>query len=138
MANFPSFTPTARRYTPGVYPQKTFRTLSGVTVRRTFGNSPYGAQLELQYENVPDATVDAFLDHYHSQTASNSRFRLSDNVTAGMSSALTAEVTSYTANRGNLRWEYEKPPEVQSVRPGIYTITITLLGEIRNTTTDDA
>ena len=54
-----------------------------------------------------------------------------------MSAAVADEVTSYTADRGNLRWEYEKPPEVQSVRPGIYTVTITLLGEIRNTTTDD-
>lgn len=138
MTAFPSYTPTSRRFTPGVYPQKTYRSLSGIVARRTFGNSPYGAKLELEYSNVPDATVNALLDHYHSQTASNRRFRLSANITAGMSTAVAGEVTGLTADRGNLRWEYEQPPQVESIRPGIYRINVSLLGEIRNTTTDDA
>lgn len=138
MATFPAYTPTSRRFTPGVYPQKTYRTLSGISARRTFGNAPYGAKLELEYQNVPDATVNALLDHYHSQTAINQRFRLSSNLTAGMSTDVAAEVTGLTADRGNLRWEYEQPPQVQSIRPGIYVISISLLGEIRNTSTDDA
>jgi hypothetical protein len=138
MSTFPSYTPTSRRFTPGVYPQKTYRTLSGISARRTFGSSPYGAKLELEYRNVPDATVNALLDHYHAQTAANQRFRLSTNLTAGMSSAVAAEVTSLTADRGNLRWEYAQPPQVESIRPGIYDMTVTLVGEIRNTTTDDA
>lgn len=138
MSAFPSYTPASRRFTPGVYPQRSYRTLSGVVARRTYGNSPYGAKLELEYRSVPDATVNALLDHYHAQTAANKRFRLSSNITAGMSSDVAAEVTSLTANRGNLRWEYEQPPQVESVRPGIYNVSLSLLGEIRNTTTDDA
>ncbi len=138
MATFPALTPTARRFTPGIYPQRSFRTLSGVVARRTFGNLPYGAKLELEYSNVPDETVNTLLDHYHSQTATNARFRLSSNVTAAMSTAVAGELTGLAANRGNLRWEYEQPPQVESVRPGRYTVSISLIGELRDTQTDDA
>lgn len=138
MATFPSLTPTSRRFTPGVYPQRSFRTLSGIVARRTFGNSPYAAKLELEYNNVTDATVDTLLNHYHAQTAANARFRMSSNVTAGMSSAVAEEATGSGTSRGNLRWEYEQPPQVESVRPGRYNISVSLLGEIRDPSTDDA
>lgn len=137
MAAFPSLTPTSRRFTPGVYPVKVYRTLSGIAARRTFGDLPYGAKLELEYRNVPDATVNTLLDHYHNQTSLNRRFNLSSNVTAGMSSEVAAEVTSTAADRGNLRYQYEQPPQVESVRPGIYNVSISLLGELRDPNTDD-
>ena len=137
MAAFPSLTPSSRRFTPGVYPVKVYRTLSGIAARRTFGDLPYGAKLELEYRNVPDATVNTLLDHYHSQTSLNRRFNLSSNVTAGMSSEVAAEVTSTAADRGNLRYQYEQPPQVESVRPGIYNVSISLLGELRDPNTDD-
>jgi hypothetical protein len=138
MADFPELTPSSRSFTPAVYPQRSFRTLSGVLARRTFGNSPYGAKLDLQYANVADTAVNTLLDHYHSQTAANQRFRLSANITAGMSSDVAGEVTSRAAARGNLRWEYAEPPKVESVRPGIYNVSISLVGEIRDPRTDDA
>jgi hypothetical protein len=138
MATFPSVTPTARRFTPGTYPQRNYRMLSGVVVRRTYGDSPYGAKLELEYRNIPDATVDILLDHYHAQTSINARFRLSSNVTAGMSQSVSGELTGLATDRGNLRWEYEQPPQVESVIRGISNVTISLLGEIRNPVTDDA
>jgi hypothetical protein len=137
MAAFPSLTPTSRRFTPGVYPVKVYRTLSGIAARRTFGDLPYGAKLDLEYRNVPDATVNTLLDHYHSQTSINKRFKLSSNVTAGMSTDVAAEVNSTAADRGNLRYQYEQPPQVESVRRGIYNVSISLLGELRDPSTDD-
>jgi len=137
MADFPSLTPTSRRFSPGVYPVKAYRTLSGIAARRTFGNRPYGAKLELEYRNATDATVNTLLDHYHSQTSINERFELSSNVTAGMSTDVANEVESTAADRGNLRYEYEQPPQVESVRPGIYNISISLMGELRDPVTDD-
>lgn len=137
MADFPSLTPTSRRFTPGVYPTKVYRTLAGIAARRTFGNRPYGAKLELEYSNATDATVNTLLDHYHSQTSVNERFNLSSNVTAGMSTDVANEVKSTAADRGNLRYEYEQPPQVESVRPGIYNVSISLIGELRDPNTDD-
>lgn len=134
MAAFPSITPTSRNFKPGAYPQKQYRSLSGVAIKRTFGNQPYGAVLELEYANVSDATTVTLIDHYRSQTAANQRFQLSSNVTAGMSPTLA---TRANASVDNLRWEYAQPPEVSSVRPGISTIRINLAGEIRDPRYDD-
>lgn len=129
MANFPSLTPTSRRFRPGVYPQKSYRALNGFVVKRTFGNSPYGAVLELEFNNIPDASVVTLLDHYRNQTAANARFLLSTNITAGMSTDLGSRAN---ASIDGLRWEYAQPPEVESVRPGRSRVRISLAGEIRN------
>jgi len=134
MATFPSITPTGRSFRPGVYPQKTYRALSGAVVKRTYGNSPYGAQLDLEFDNVPDATVVILLDHYRNQTAANSRFTLSASVTSGMSITLAARAN---ASIDGLRWEYANPPEVQTVRPGFNNVRVSLAGEIRNPRLDD-
>jgi hypothetical protein len=135
MANFPSIKPSARSFKPGVYPQKVYRSMAGVAVKRTYGNSPYGAQLQLEFDNIPDASVVTILDHYRSQTAANERFKLSTSVTAGMSTALTSLADAST---DGLRWEYADAPDVQSVRPGINKVRVTLTGEIKDPALDDA
>lgn len=135
MANFPSITPSSRNFKPGVYPQKSYRTLSGANYRRTFGTMPYGASLDLEFENITDANAEAIVVHYRNQTSTNKRFRLSSNATSGMGGSL-----GYYADglADNLRWEYAGPPEIRSVRPGRSTLRVSLLGEIRNPATDDA
>lgn len=140
MASFPELTPTSRQFSPGTYPQRTYRTLSGVLARRTFGDTAFGATLDLEYRNIPDTSVNLILDHYHSQTSQNARFKLSNNVTAGMSNDVRDEVRGYggaSADRKGLRWEYAEPPSVDSVRPGIYNVRVRLAGEIRNPALDD-
>lgn len=137
MATFPAFTPNERSFKPGVYPQRTYRSLSGVLVRRTFGSLPYGAQVELSYNNVPDDTVAQILNHYHTQTAANERFNLPTNVTAAINNSVIEPAFGTTAETGNLRWEYAEPPAVDSVRNGIYRLRVVLNGEIRDPNTDD-
>lgn len=134
MATFPALTPTARSFKPGTYPQRTYRSLAGVVVRRTFGNSPSGATLDLSFDNVSDAIVASVIDHYRSQTAANQRFNLNATVTAGMDATLAARAN---ASIDGLRWEYDGPPEVESVRPGINKMRVALIGEIRNPQLDD-
>lgn len=129
MANFPSITPNARSFKPGVYPQRAYRSLNGAVVKRTFGNSPYGASLDLTFDNISDANVVTIIDHYRSQTAANARFSLSSNVTAGMSATLAARAD---ASIDNLRWEYANPPEIESVRPDVNRVRVSLVGEIRD------
>jgi len=135
MANFPSITPTGRNFKPGVYPQKSYRTLSGANYRRTFGTMPYGASLDLEFENITDANAAAIVEHYRTQTATNKRFKLSANATSGMAPSLKNYADGLA---DNLRWEYAGPPEIRSVRPGRSTLRVSLLGEIRNPATDDA
>lgn len=129
MADFPAITPSSRTFKPGVYPQRSYRSLNGAVVKRTFGNSPYSAVMELSFDNISDFTVIAIIDHYNNQTAANARFKLSSNVTAGLYWRLADQAT---AKDYNLRWEYKEPPEIQSVRPNVSNVRVSLVGEIRD------
>ena len=133
MAAFPSFTPTSRSFTPGTYPQRSYRSLSGVVAKRTFGNSPSQATLDMSFDNVADSTAASIIAHYNSQTATNRRF-LIDSTLGGISESLTDYANG---SEHNLRWEYAKPPSVQSVRPGRSSISVSLIGEIRDPRSDD-
>ena len=133
MAVFPSYIPTRRNFTPGVFPQKTFRTLGGVAAKRTFGNVAYGAKLELEFTNITDDKVQAIIAHYQFQTQQNQRFQLPDTVVAGMNASLAASVKAVST----LRWEYESPPAIESIFPSISVVSLTLIGEIRDPKTDD-
>lgn len=134
MADFPSYAPTGRSFSPGVYPQKVYRSLSGVAVKRTFGNKPSGAKLDLEFDNISDAKVADILNHYRQQTAQNARFKLSAKTIAGIGTQLSV-IASGAAD--DFRWEYESPPNVQSIRPGISQVRVALVGEIRNLYLDD-
>ena len=135
MADFPSYAPSSRSYSPGIYPQKSYKSLSGYVVKRTFGDRPSSAKLDLEFSNISDDKVVAILNHYRAQTARNARFRLSTKVLTGLNSSLQ-QLASGSAD--DMRWEYESPPQVQSVRGGVSSVRVSLLGEIRNTFTDEA
>ena len=134
MAVFPGYIPTRRNFTPGVFPQRAFRTLGGVSVKRTFGNTAYGAKLELEFTNITDDKVQAIIAHYQFQAQRNQRFQLPDTVVAGMNASLATSVKAVAT----LRWEYESPPAIESIFPGISVVSLTLIGEIRDPKSDDA
>ena len=134
MAAFPSFAPTSRSFTPGIYPQRSYRSLSGVVIKRTFGNAPSQATLDMNFDNVADSTVAAIINHYRNQTAVNRRFQLSAITMGGMDSSLVS-IANGTVD--NLRFEYKDPPSVQSIRPGRSSVSVSLIGEIRDPRSDD-
>jgi hypothetical protein len=133
MAVFPSYIPTRRNFTPGIFPQKSFRTLGGTVAKRTFGNVAYGAKLELEFTNITDDKVQAIIAHYQFQTQRNQRFQLPDSVVAGMNASLATSVKAVST----LRWEYESPPAIESIFPGISVVSLSLIGEIRDPKADD-
>ena len=134
MAKFPAYAPTKRQFNPGTYPQRTYRSLAGVVVKRTFGNMPTDATLNLDFENIADDKVVAILNHYRNQTAISERFEVTATTMAGLNSSLTALADG---SADNLRWEYSQPPSVESIRPGVSRIQVQLLGEIRDPKSDD-
>jgi len=123
---FPSLKPSAREITLGTYPTKTYRALSGATVKRSFGNRPHGYQLELEFRNINDSVTAQILEHYTSNSGGFTRFTLPETLFAGMSDTLQ----SYTRNPTGIQWEYAAPPSLQSVQSDISTVKITLLGEL--------
>lgn len=126
MATFPSIKPSSRQLTGGVYPTKIYRSLAGTTFKRSFGNKPGSFKLTLGFQNIKDSAAHEILNHYYTTNGGFTRFALPDALFAGMSS----QMIEITRQASLLLWEYESPPEVQSVYKGISTVTVNLIGEI--------
>lgn len=130
---FPEITPSARSMTMGDLPSKTYRAMSGATVRRAFGNKKTQYVLKLQFNNIGDdaalrtdaGTVKQILSHYDDANGTFDRFVLGNKVFGGIST--TAK--SYFKN-ADVSWRYAKPPEVQSVKIGVSSVSVELIGEI--------
>lgn len=178
MAHFPPITPTSRSFTPGIYPQRSYRSLSGVVTKRTFGNSPSQAKLDLSFDNITKLQAAIIVAHYRQQTGFNRRFLIYAETLGDMNYMDFADnyVKDYTdliddynshykpagqsmdyygvghftkygqyenrqiASKGtieNVRWEYAQPPDVQSIRPNIMAVSVSLVGEIRDHKSDD-
>ena len=127
MANFPSIKPTASSFQLGQYPVKTYRAMSGAVVRRSFGNKPFGVTLDLEFANVPEATVNTIIDHYNTQQGGTLGFTLPFESLPGYSDTLRAKVI----NSVNIEWLYAEPPSISSVIKDISTVTVKLVGEMR-------
>ena len=127
MADFPALTPTARSFQLGQFPVKIYRAMSGATLRRSFGNRPFGHTLDLQFENVPEATVNAIIDHYNEQGGGTLGFTVPSTVFAGYSSTLQDKART----PAGIEWLYAEPPSVNSILKDRSTVTVKLVGEIR-------
>ena len=127
MADFPALTPTARSFQLGQYPVKTYRAMSGVTLRRSFGSRPFGHTRDQQFDNVKEGTVNSINDHYNTQGGGTLGFALPTAVFAGYSSTLQGNVRTATG----IEWLYAEPPSVSSVLGDISSVTVRLVGEIR-------
>ena len=127
MANFPALKSTARSFQLGQYPVKTYRAMSGAVVRRSFGNKAFGYTLDLEFANIPEATVNTIIDHYNGQQGGTLGFAIATAVFAGYTVTLQGKVR----NPSGIEWLYAEPPNVSSVIRGISTVTVKLIGEMQ-------
>jgi hypothetical protein len=125
-AQFPDIKPSSRSFQLGQYPTKVYRSLSGATVKRSFGNRPSGFQIKLVFNNVVDATSALILAHYTGTSGGFERFTLPLGLFAGMSD----ELRGYVQSPAGIKWEYQGPPEVQSVYKGLSQVTVNFTGEL--------
>lgn len=135
---FPKFIPTSRSFQMGDYPFKAYRAMSGVVVRRAFGNRQTGYLLTLEYKNIGDTSneqtkanagnANDILVHYNSAEGSMDFFALPDQVFGGMRANLKNKIQ---APNNQIVWRYAEPPTVVSVKPGLSTVTVKLLGELK-------
>ncbi len=121
---FPALAPSSRKYDPGNWPVKTYNSVSGVEVRLRYGDKRYNAKLSLQYQNIPDTSADDFLAHYESQFGTYKAFTLPSEVVAGWTGS------TYIPNQSTMKFRYSGPPVVDSVRPGVSTVSLELTGVI--------
>jgi hypothetical protein len=120
---FPSLTPTNRQFDSGNYPIKTFDAQSGAEVRILYGSQRTKMKLGLSFANVTDANAELFLDHFDEVKGSYSTFDLPAAALEGWEGTADALQAS-----GANKWRYESAPRIASVRPGLSTVTVDLIG----------
>lgn len=118
---FPSLTPTGRQVTSGDFPSKKFNSQSGAEIRILYGSRRVNAVLNLSYANVTDANAELFIDDYNDQLGTFRTFTLPAAVFEGWSGT----ASKIDAPSGT-QWRYDRAPQIQSVRPGISSVKLTL------------
>ena len=141
---FPNIKPTTRSFTMGDYPSKTYRSLSGTIFKRAFGNKQSNYTLSLTFKNIGDTSelrtnsgdAKEIIDHYNGVDGTFKSFTLPKKVFAGMDDDLwhllpgLKQDLDLPVNPSNVKWRYAEPPQVQSVKSGVSTVIVNLIGEI--------
>jgi len=120
---YPTYAPTGRSFSAGDYPYKTFQSQNGKEVRILYGDKRTGMTLDLSYDNIPDTQADDFVAHYDETKGGFSSFALPSAFRTGWSGSVAA-IDAATGNQ----WRYQEPPTIRSVRPGISSVTVKLIG----------
>jgi hypothetical protein len=124
---FPSsLKPASRQYSPGNYPVKTYNANNGAEVRILYGSRPTNMTLDLTYTNITDSEANDFLTHYYEVQGTYQTFSIPS--TAETFSGWTAGADNLNLTNTGAVWRYSEPPQQQSVRPGVSTVSVRLIG----------
>ena len=120
---YPTLQPTGRDFDPGSYPVKTFRAQSGAESRILYGSKRVDQVLQLTYDNITDSQAEQFVTHFDEVKGTYLTFTLPSAVRAGWAaSSATLDAVSGAA------WRYDAPPSISSVKPGISSVQVKLVG----------
>src|SRR6056300_743101 len=108
---YPTIAPTSRQFTYGDWPVKKFQSQSGAEVRILYGNRRVGHEIQLSYENIPDATVDQFLQHYNSVKGTYETFSFPHPIVNHLGRGWKGDPDVFSAGVG-VQWRYKEAPSV--------------------------
>lgn len=117
---FPAYKPSSRAFTAGQIPVSTFRALSGAETRIITGSQTSSHAVSLSFNNVDEQVTENILGHWYLMQGVALAFQLPFEVWAGWS-------TYANGVSPNQSWRYSKPPNVDTVSPGIMNISVQLL-----------
>lgn len=130
--------PTSRSFRAGKWPITTATSQSGVRSKRLWGSLASGGTMSLTYANIPDNTADNFINKWQQtkggldylETANGSNgIDSTDKMFDGMSSGMKTRILDATAEA---RWTFAQEPVIESVAPGLSTVKIELIAELRS------
>ena len=124
--NFPAIKPSSRSYTPGRYPQVEFIAQNGAKTVLRYGNKKVDAKLSLSFTNITDLQANEILTLYETVNSVYDYINFSSqkkNALAGItSSGLRRKVSQQNNNGYKLRYRFDGPPTLTSVKPGISNV----------------
>ena len=120
--SFPALVPTSRSFNAGDFANKKYNAQDGAEFRILYGDKRVGMSLKLSYSNISDAQAQQFIDHYHAMKGTFQQFDIGTAVRGGWKgSALT-----FGAVWWGSQWRYENPPQLESVYPGVSSVSVSL------------
>ena len=121
---FPNIKPASRSYTPGSYPQTEFVAQNGAKSVIRYGNKKTDAKLSLGFSNITDSQANEILDLY--DTVNSVYDYISFSTTNGLAgidnNGLIFKVDEADPSGVKLRYRFDGPPTVTSVKPGISNV----------------
>jgi len=123
---FPPIKPSSRTYSPGRYPQTEFVAQNGAKTILRYGDKQVDAKLTLNFTNISDSEAFAILENY--RLVNSVHDYVTFNQTSGLAGIGGDGHTMPDGSLGNLaayvdaiplglRYRYESPPTVTSVKP---------------------
>jgi len=119
--DFPDIKPSSRSYTPGTYPQTEFVAQNGAKSVIRYGNKKTDAKLTLGFTNITDSQANEILNTYDNVNSDYDYIHFpSDSSIAGVNNVALRSRFQERDTSGNtlLRYRFDGPPTVTSVRPG--------------------
>jgi hypothetical protein len=120
---YPAFAPTSRSFAAGDYQYKTYKAQNGKEVRILYGDKRTGMTLDLA------TTTSRYRCRrfHHSLRRNQGRLHLVHACPLRFAPAGAVNAAAIDAATGN-QWRYDGPPQITSVRPGISSVTVKLVG----------
>ena len=125
---FPTIKPSSRTFTPGRYPQTEFVAQNGAKTVLRYGNKQVDAKLTLGFTNITDSEVNEILDKYEEVNSTYDYLEFNGpDALAGIAfpvpdtdDSVLFDKVRVSDGRGKLllRYRFDGPPTVTSVRPG--------------------
>ncbi len=124
---FPDLKPSARSYSPGEYPQTSFRAQNGAVTVVRFGSRRVDSKLDLTFNNISDDDAASILTNYEEVNG------VWDNVTFSADSGATgasSDLAEFLEESGGsgLLWRYAGPPQLTSIKPGFSSVSCSFVG----------
>ena len=119
--DFPNIKPTSRSYTPGNYPQVEFVAQNGAKTVLRYGDKKVDAKLTLGFTNITDEQANEILEKYEEVNSVYDYIHFpSTSALAGINDLSLRRKFGERDLSGNtlLRYRFDGPPTVTSVRPG--------------------
>ena len=123
--NFPTIKPSSRTFTAGRYPQTEFVAQNGAKTVIRYGNKQVDAKLTLGFTNITDSEVNEILNTYEEVNSDYDYLEFhGGDALAGITLFNTTDSILFDKVRASdgrgrllLRYRFEGPPTVTSVRP---------------------
>ena len=131
MTAFPDVKPSRRSYTPGRFSYTQFEAQNGAVSLLRYGDRRTNAELNLGFDNINDEYAQAIIDNYDS-VMTDTDGEVTFSTKSGLAGLSKGSLRNEVEHGGdNLVWRYAEPPTVQSVQPGVSTVSCRFVGIFR-------